>query len=59
LFIRLSGRQVRRGQVTASALLAGMWVLVAILDALQQYEMAELKDIALQTMLGYPRFDDG
>lgn len=59
LLVRLSGRQVRRGRVTASALLAGMWVLVAMLDALQQYEMGELKDMARQTMLGYPRLDDG
>jgi hypothetical protein len=59
LLIRLSGRQVRRGQATASALLAGMWVLVAMLDTLQQYEMAELRHLARQTMLGYPGLDDG
>jgi hypothetical protein len=37
LLIRMSGRQVRRGQATASALLAGMWVLVSMLDVLQEY----------------------
>lgn len=53
LLIRLSGRQVRRGRVTASALLAGMWVLVSMLDVVQQYEMAEIKEMARQTMLDY------
>jgi len=57
LLLRLSGRQVRRGQATAPALLAGMWVLLAMLDVLQHYELAELKQMARLMLPGYP-FDD-
>ena len=38
LLIRLSGRQMKRGQeFTEPALLAGMWVLLAMLEILQQH----------------------
>lgn len=53
LLLRLSGRQVRRGQATAPALLAGMWVLLVMLDAMQHYELAELKQLARVMLPGY------
>jgi hypothetical protein len=46
LLLRLSGRQVRRGHVTAPALLAGLWSLLSVLDALEHYSLDELKQIA-------------
>jgi hypothetical protein len=57
LLLRLSGRQVRRGQATAPALLAGMWVLLAMLDVMQHYDLAELKQMARLMLPGYS-FDD-
>ncbi len=59
LLLRLSGRQVRRGQVTAPALLAGMWVLLAMLDVLQHYDLAELKKMACTMLPGYHLNDGG
>jgi hypothetical protein len=59
LLLRLSGRQVRRGQVTAPALLAGMWVLLAMLDVLQHYDLAELKKMACTMLPGYQLNDSG
>ena len=45
--ISLSGRQMKRGvEYTASALLVGMWQLLAIIDALERYTTAELREIA-------------
>jgi hypothetical protein len=46
LLLRLSGRQVRRGQATAPALLAGLWSLLSVLDALEHYDLDELIQIA-------------
>jgi hypothetical protein len=46
LLMRLSGRQARRGQATAPALLAGLWNLLSVLDALEHYDLDELKQIA-------------
>jgi hypothetical protein len=44
LLIRLSGRQRKRGrQATLPALLAGLWVLLAMLEALQQHSVEELR----------------
>jgi hypothetical protein len=57
LLLRLSGRQVRPGQATAPALLAGMWVLLAMLDVLQHYDLEQLKQMARLMLPGYP-FDD-
>ena len=57
LLLRLSGRQVRRGQATAPALLSGMWVLLAMLDVMQHYDLAELKQMARVMLPGYS-FDD-
>ena len=55
LLVRLSGRQLRaRARATAPALLAGCWNLLAIIDALDDYSVAELRDYAVQlnAMLG-------
>lgn len=54
LLVRLSGRLMKRGvEWTVSALLAGMWNLLAIIDALEQHSLAELEQLArtlLQTL---------
>jgi hypothetical protein len=45
--ISLSGRLMKRGvQYTTPALLAGMWQLLAIIDALERFTSAELFEIA-------------
>jgi hypothetical protein len=59
LLIRLSGRQVRKGQATGSAMLAGMWSLISMLDALEEYEIGELKGMARRVMPGYLEYKDG
>ena len=47
LLIRLSGRQMkRRRPFTEPALLAGLWVLLAMLDALDHYSIADLRRAA-------------
>jgi hypothetical protein len=44
LLVRLSGRLMKRGvEYTAPALLAGLWQLLAILDALEHYSLKELR----------------
>lgn len=48
LLLRLSGRQIRGGQATAPALLSGLWALLAMLDALQNYDLKELLELASQ-----------
>jgi hypothetical protein len=47
LLVRLSGRQMKRSQpFTAAALLAGMWVLLSLLYALEHYDLDYLRDTA-------------
>jgi len=47
LLIRLSGRQMKRKRpFTEPALLAGMWVLLAMLDVLDHYTLADLRHAA-------------
>lgn len=47
VLVRLSGRQLKRGCAsTAPALLEGLWVLVAMLDLLKQYELTRLRRLA-------------
>ena len=53
--IQLSGRLMKRGVAsTAPALFAGIWNLLAIIDALERYSLAELQQKAalLLQMLG-------
>lgn len=53
LVIRLSGRQVRRGQATAPALLAGLWVLLSAIELFEHYDLNELKEMAQLAIPGY------
>jgi hypothetical protein len=47
LLIRLSGRQMKRGRpFTPPALLAGMWILLAMLDTLASHSLEELQTLA-------------
>jgi len=47
LLIRLSGRQMKRKRpFTEPALLAGLWVLLAMLDVLDHYTVADLRHAA-------------
>jgi hypothetical protein len=49
LLVRLSGRLMKRGvEFTEPALLAGMWVLLAILDTLEDYPPAQLRQLMAQ-----------
>jgi len=53
--VRLSGRLMKhRVEWTAPALLAGMWQLLMIIDALDQYPIEELKEMGnmVKKMLG-------
>jgi hypothetical protein len=44
LLVRLSGRQMRWGrEATAPALLAGLWVLLAMLEILEEHSVEELR----------------
>jgi hypothetical protein len=53
LLIRLSGRQVRRGQATAPALLAGLWTFLAAIELLEHYDLHDLKQMARLAIPGY------
>lgn len=56
LLVRLSGRQMKRTKpFTEPALLAGLWVLLAMLEALEHYTLEELKQAAQLVMPGYRR----
>jgi hypothetical protein len=53
LLLRLSGRQVRRGQATAPALLAGLWVLLSAMELLEHYDLTDLQQMARIALPGY------
>jgi hypothetical protein len=53
LLVRLSGRQVRRGQTTAPALLAGFWVFLSAIELLEHYDLNDLKQMARLIVPGY------
>ncbi len=56
ILIRLSGRQTKRHRpVTAPALLAGLQILLAMLDLLDHYSLDDLKTLARQAL---PNFFD-
>jgi hypothetical protein len=47
LLVRLSGRHMKRQKPwTAPALLNGVWVLLAMLEVLQEYDLSHLRDLA-------------
>ena len=59
LLVQLSGRQMKWGQeYTAPALLAGLWVLLAMLAALEQHSVEELRRFR-QLLLGIAEEDSG
>ena len=46
LLVRLSGRQTKRSRPhTAPALLAGLWVLLSILELLEHYDLRQVKKL--------------
>lgn len=53
LLVRLSGRQVRRGQATAPAILAGLWVFLSAIELLEHYDLNDLKQMAGLAVPGY------
>jgi hypothetical protein len=56
LLVRLSGRQMkRRKPFTEPALLAGLWVLLAMLEALEHYSLEELQQAAQLVIPGLRR----
>ena len=59
LLVRLSGRQMKYGKThTAPALLAGLWVLVTMLETLEHHSVEELRN--LKKYLGFmPPEDTG
>jgi hypothetical protein len=59
LLVRLSGRQMKWGKdSTAPALLAGLWALLAMLEALKQHSVEELRRFK-QLVLGGTEDDSG
>ncbi len=53
LLVRLSGRQMKWGvPFTEPALLAGLWVLLAMLEVAQRYDLAELQRLARFVLAG-------
>jgi Transposase DDE domain len=60
LLVRLSGRQVRRDRAaTESAMLTGLWTLLATLSAFEQYSLDELRQVARLSLPGFFRYDTG
>jgi hypothetical protein len=58
LLVRLSGRQTGRDRpATEPAMLAGLWVLLSALDALDEYDVEDLRDVAHLILPGFPRYD--
>lgn len=53
LLIRLSGRQVRRAQATAPALLSGLWVFLSAIELFAHYDLNDLKLMARLAVPGY------
>jgi hypothetical protein len=59
LLVRLSGRQLEWGQEhTTPALLAGLWVLLAMLEALDRHSLEELRHFQ-EILLGVAEEDSG
>jgi hypothetical protein len=58
LLVRLSGRQMRWGVAfTEPALLAGLWVFLAMLDALERYTPEQLEQMARTILPGFTHYD--
>jgi hypothetical protein len=53
LLVRLSGRQMKWGTAfTEPALLAGLGILLVMLDVVEQYDLTEIKNLATLFFLG-------
>jgi hypothetical protein len=60
MLVRLSGRLMKRNkEFTEPALLAGMWVMLAMLDALRRYSVEEIKQKAAFILPQLVRRDSG
>jgi hypothetical protein len=60
LLVRLSGRQMKYGvPFTLPALLAGLWVLLAMTEVLEHYDLAELRELAALALPGQARLGPG
>jgi hypothetical protein len=60
MLVRLSGRLMKRGKkYTEPAMLAGMWVLLAMLDAMNRYTEADIKKKAEFILPTFVRRDSG
>ena len=56
LLVRLSGRQMKRGRTfTRPSLLAGLWVLLAILEVLETHSIEELRTLAAVALPQFAR----
>jgi hypothetical protein len=56
ILVRLSGRQMKRGRPhTAPALLAGLWVLLSMINLLEHVSLDRLKEIAATIPWLHPR----
>lgn len=55
LLVRLSGRQMKHGVAfTLPALLAGLWVLLAITEVLEHYDLEEIRRVAATLLPNRP-----
>jgi len=63
VLVRLSGRQMRRGKIargfTETALLAGLGVLLPMLELLEHHDVAELRGMAEAALPGLLRRREG
>jgi hypothetical protein len=60
VLVRLSGRQMHWGKrYTEPALLAGLWVLLAMLDLLEHYDLQDLQRLARRARPSFELFDTG
>ena len=58
LLVRMSGRQTSRERPASEpAMLSGLWVLLSALDALDEYEVEELREVAHLILSGFARYD--
>ena len=58
--VRLSGRLIKRDkQFTEPALLAGLWNLLAMLDTLERYTVAQIKRMAASILPTFGSADSG
>jgi len=60
ILVRLSGRQMKRGVTfTLPALLSGLWVLLAMTEVLNHYDLDEIQALAAAVLPKPPRPNSG